>query len=209
MKKLGAFLAASVCGLALPVSAVASDSAVAPSTVDSEGTYRFNPSLSLVAGLLDQHVTNANSAKSIGAEIRINSPFRSSLSGRLLHSLSVTGSSSAKTNPWDSSAFSLGSFEFNTYYLLTLNGQLDYGFGAGVSKIRIKQDAYVESYSASGVQLNALLEYKKAKWLYGAEVRHQLTGEFERLNTRSGFGDRTAKLPNTRLLLKLGYRFSR
>lgn len=177
---------------------------------EQQEQYRFQPALVFVGGAFDQSSIDTENGQVFGVELGVNSPIRLVPPGRLRHVFGL-GVSSVEGRGRSADGFGVLSVELNTYYMKPVGRGFRLGAGAGLGYVRIKQDALTGPYSASGAQLAVVLDYPKGRWVFGGELRRQLTGEFGRVSANAGDQDslsRDVDLPNTRFLLKAGYSFT-
>lgn len=152
--------------------------------------YQYAPQLSLIGGSMDP--SDGNSGSMSGIELSLNCPLLKAPEGVIRQQISFTS--------YDENGLELDSFELNPHYQINIAPDMTFGFGPGFGYVTAKSAAVDDS--AFTLQAGASLNYTAGQIVIGAEARYQLmVSDIEASNGSE------VDVDNTRLMLKLGYRF--
>lgn len=152
--------------------------------------YEFAPQLSLIGGSMDPD--DGDSGSMTGFELSLNCPLLKAPEGVIRQQVSFAS--------YDENGLEFDSFELNPHYQIELAQDLTFGFGPGFGYASAKGTGIDDS--AFTLQAGASLNYTMGQIVLGAEARYQfMVSDLEADNGSE------ADLDNTRLMLKLGYRF--
>lgn len=149
-----------------------------------------NIQVGLSAGYMNLKNVNAEGS-TVGVEISLDCPVFTLPWDNLRQQIML--------NHFDSDGLEMTNLEFNPYYLITLNNNVEWGFGPGFGVIFSDSD---KSDTVFTLQAGTGLKYNISKELYtGADIRYQWTQKAE---LSSGHNE---DLDNYRAQVKIGYRF--
>lgn len=152
--------------------------------------YQYAPQLSLIGGSMDPG--DGDSGSMTGVELSLNCPLLKAPEGIIRQQISYAS--------YDEKGLEVDSFELNPHYQIDIAPDVAFGFGPGFGYVSAKGTGIDDS--AFTLQAGASLNYSIGQVVIGAEARYQLmVSDIEANN--GGEVD----LDNTRMMLKLGYRF--
>ena len=152
--------------------------------------YQYDPQLSLILGSMSP--SDGDSGSMNGIEFSLNCPLLKAPGGVIRQQISVAS--------YDEGGVEITSFELNPHYQINLAPNLDFGFGPGFGYVMTEGPGIDES--AISLQAGASLSYTVGQGVIAGEARYQMMLSDIELNN----GDEV-DLNNTRLMIKLGYRF--
>ena len=152
--------------------------------------YEFAPQLSVLTGTMDPG--DAESGSITGVELAINCPLLKAPNGIIRQQISYTS--------YDENGVEINSFELNPHYQIEIAPNTTFGFGPGFGYLTAQAAGLDDS--AITLQAGASLSHTMGQFVIGAEARYQLAVSDMKLNSGA-----EADLDNTRLMVKLGYRF--
>jgi len=152
--------------------------------------YQYAPQLSLIGGSMDP--SDSDSGSMTGIELSLNCPLLKAPEGIIRQQISYAS--------YDENGLEVDSFELNPHYQIDIAPDVAFGFGPGFGYVSA-QGAGIDD-SAFTLQAGATLNYTVGQVVVGAEARYQfMVSDIETNNSSE------VDLDNTRLMLKLGYRF--
>lgn len=152
--------------------------------------YQYAPQLSLMAGSMSP--ADGDSGSMSGIEFSLNCPLLKAPEGVIRQQISLAS--------YDENGVEVTSIELNPHYQINLAPNVDFGFGPGFGYTMVEGTGLDDS--AITLQAGASLNYTMGQMVIGGEARYQMTLSDIDMNNGSN-----VDLNNTRLMIKLGYRF--
>lgn len=152
--------------------------------------YQYAPQLSLIGGSMDPG--DGDSGSMTGLELSLNCPLLKAPEGIIRQQISYAS--------YDENGLEIDSFELNPHYQIDIAPDVTFAYGPGFGYVSA-QGAGIDD-SAFTLQAGASLNYTIGQVVIGAEARYQFMVSDIEANNGS-----EVDLDNTRMMLKLGYRF--
>jgi hypothetical protein len=152
--------------------------------------YEFKPKLSLITGSMDP--ADGSSGTMTGLELAINCPLLKAPNGVIRQQVSYAS--------YDENGVKIDSFELNPHYQIEVAQDVTFGFGPGFGYTWAETTGLDDS--SFTLQAGASLNYSLGQVEIGAEARYQTL--VSDIKTQGGT---EVDLDNTRLMLKVGYKF--
>ena len=151
--------------------------------------YQFEPQLSVIGGNMD--AGNGIDGTMTGVELAINCPLLKAPNGVIRQQVSYA--------TFDENGVEVTSFELNPHYQVNVAENLEFGFGPGFGYLTAEGGTLDDS--AFTLQAGASLSYSIDQLVIGAEARYQFA-----MSDLEANGNKV-DMDNSRLMLKVGYRF--
>lgn len=152
--------------------------------------YQYAPQLSLIGGSMEPG--DGDSGAMSGLELSLNCPLLKAPEGIIRQQISYAS--------YDENGLEIDSFELNPHYQIDVAPDVTFGFGPGFGYVSAQGTGMDDK--AFTLQAGASLNYSIGQIVIGAEARYQFMVSDLEANNGS-----EVDLDNTRMMLKLGYRF--